>query len=201
MGVGAVYLASLGVFAYAARGADHFAGELTVTLWLQSWSAPWLDTLMTAISAPGFRNIALPTIGLTTAFLFIRGERRASLMIWVAVVVTAVSNYTVTRIVARPRPDGDLVQTFRDLDGFSFPSGHVMYYVVFLGTLAFITTQKMQPGASRWLIRASLVLALAAVGVSRIYLGAHWLGDVVAGYALGGLVAAGAVAIRRKWLF
>ena len=128
LGAGAAYLASLGVFAYAARGAGHFPGELTVTLWVQSWRAPWLDTLMTAVSAPGFRNIALPVVGLTTALLFIRGERRASLVIWAAVVATALFSHTVNRMVARPRPADDLVHIFRDLDGFSFPSGHVTHY-------------------------------------------------------------------------
>ena len=70
-----------------------------------------------------------------------------------------------------------------------------MYYVVVLGLLAFVLTQRMRPGRDRWLVRAATVYPLAAVGVSRIYLGVHWLGDVVARYAFGAGMAVGAVVI------
>ena len=200
LGFWAAYLAGLGVFAYAASGADPFPGELTVTLWVQSWRTPWLDTVMTAISAPGFRTVALPLIGLTAAFLLLRGEAKAILLLLAVIVATAAVNHTVRILVARPRPADDLVEIVRELGGSSFPSGHVMYYVVVIGLLAFFSTQRMQPGRGRWLVRAAAVLPLAAIGVSRIYLGAHWLGDVVAGYAFGAGMAVGAVVLWQKWL-
>ena len=200
LGFWAAYLAGLGVFAYAANGADPFPGELTVTLWVQSWRTPWLDTVMTAISAPGFRTVALPLIGLTAAFLLFRGEAKAILLLLAVLVATAAVNHSVRILVDRPRPAEDLVEIVRELEGFSFPSGHVMYYVVVLGLIAFVSTQRMQPGPGRWLVRAATVLPLAAIGVSRIYLGAHWLSDVLAGYAFGAGMAVGAVALWQKWL-
>ena len=198
LGLWAAYLAGLGVFAYAARDAGPFPGELTVALWVQSWRTPWLDTVMTAISAPGFRNAALPIVGLTVALLFLRGERRGSLLVLAVISVTGAVNHTVRVLVARPRPADDLVEIVRELGGFSFPSGHVMYYVVVLGMLVFVSTQRM-PGTGRWLARGALVLPLVAIGVSRIYLGAHWPSDVVAGYAFGAAIAVGAVALWQRW--
>ena len=198
LGLWTAYLAGLGLFAYAARDADPFPGELTVTLWVQSWRSPWLDTVMTTISAPGFRNTALPLVGLTAAVLFLRGERRGSLLVLAVISVTGAVNHTVRVLVARPRPTDDLVEIVRELGGSSFPSGHVMHYVVMLGMLGFVSTQRM-PGTGRWLARGALVLPLVAIGVSRIYLGAHWPGDVVAGYAFGAAIAAGAVALWQRW--
>ena len=102
-------------------------------------------------------------------------------------------------LIARPRPSVDLVQVIEPTDGYSFPSGHVMYYVVFLGTLTFILLTEMESGLGRRIALGALVLALASIGLSRIYLGVHWLGDVVGGYVFGAVVTAGAIWIWRRW--
>lgn len=81
-------------------------------------------------------------------------------------------------------------------EGYSFPSGHVLHYVVLLGTLAFILSRAMKPGAAQRLMFVATALALMIVGLSRIYLGVHWLGDVIAGYAFGALVVTLSV---RAW--
>ena len=60
-----------------------------------------------------------------------------------------------------------------EADGYSFPSGHVMHYVVFLGTLAFVLSTSVKPGVNRWLIQGAVVAVLMAVGLSRVYLGVH----------------------------
>ena len=126
-------------------------------------------------------------------------------------------NAVVKQAVGRPRPSGDLVYNFVDLEssssglggyfspgpaGHSFPSGHVMHYVVFFGVLALVAAWKMRPGPARWVVFTGLVLWLMAVGVSRIYLGAHWLSDVLAAYALGAVVLASVIGMwrhRDRW--
>ena len=61
--------------------------------------------------------------------------------------------------------------------------------------LAVIATARMKPGLFRIVVQGSLALGMAGVGVSRIYLGAHWLGDVVAAYAVGAALVAAAVVV------
>ncbi len=75
-----------------------------------------------------------------------------------------------------------------------------MHATAFLGTLAFAVTQSWKPGRARRLIVASLVLALIAIGASRLYLGAHWLSDVVGGYAFGAVLLAAAIGLWRRWM-
>ena len=200
IGMGAMGLALLGAFAYAARGADDFPGELSISLWVQSWRTPWLDTLMKAFSAPGFKMLAIPLVGLASVVLYVKGRYKGCVLVLGAVLVSFGVNYVIREVVARPRPPSDLVVTFGDLHGSSFPSGHVMHYVVFLGVLVFIATQNLQSGAARWLVYGSFALALVAVGVSRIYLGAHWFGDVVGGYVFGAVVVAAAIAVWHQWI-
>jgi len=196
---GAVCLAFLIVFAIVARGADPFPGDLSASLWLQSWRTPWLDTVMTGISDMGYRPLAPILIVLTTAILYIKGLRKESALIIAAVVATTVAVTVIGSVVDRPRPADDLVHIFRYTDRSSFPSSHVTHATVFLGTLTFAVTRGWKPGHARRLIVASLVLALTAVGVSRLYLGAHWLSDVVAGYAFGAVLVAAAVWLWQRW--
>ena len=199
IGLVSAYLAGLGVFAFVVKGADPYPQELSVTLWVQSWRTPWLDNVMNAVSEPGFRLVGVPVVVLTSAFLLLRGHRIEALVMWGATLVTLGIDQTIGRLVARPRPTDDLVQTLRDLDGFSFPSGHVTYYVVFLGVLSYVSVRNIPPGPVRLILHTAVVIALLAVGLSRIYLGAHWIGDVVAGYAVGAAVVGGSIAVLRHW--
>ena len=77
--------------------------------------------------------------------------------------------------------------------GQSFPSGHTVQAVAVYGTLALL----LSGGRSRRIqvvMWSAAALVALAVGASRLYLGVHWLTDVLAGYALGGLVVVVAAA-------
>ena len=211
IGVGVVFLALFGVVSYLVSGAGDLPGDLAASLWVQSWRTPWLDTLMKVISAPGFRNVSWPLLGAATVGFYARGWRAESALVLGATLLTWTVHVVIRYAVGRPRPSRDLVYTFAGLEssssglggyssgpaGSSFPSGHVMSYVVFFGVLALVAAWKMRPGPARWFVYTGLVLWLMAVGVSRIYLGAHWLSDVLAAYALGAVVLAAAIGIWR----
>jgi undecaprenyl-diphosphatase len=77
---------------------------------------------------------------------------------------------------ARPRFDEPLLT----LDTFSFPSGHTAATTAFYGVLAAFLVARTWDRRVRACIVALAALAIAAVGFSRIYLGAHYLSDVVA---------------------
>jgi membrane protein DedA with SNARE-associated domain/membrane-associated phospholipid phosphatase len=83
--------------------------------------------------------------------------------------------------VDRPRPAGRLVDTA----GSSFPSGHAAYSTFYIWAAVTLTV-RLRPGMARAtaVVTAGIVLA-ALIGLSRVYLGAHYLSDVNAGWALG----------------
>ena len=70
------------------------------------------------------------------------------------------------------------------LGGDIFPSGHTANAVVTWGILAYLAST---PGARRWLSAASAVVSLG-VGLTTVYLGTHWLSDVLLGWAAGLLI-------------
>lgn len=116
-------------------------------------------------------------------------------------------------LIARPRPPENLA-VISEPGSHSFPSGHAMMTLIAAGLLVYIlweyTSRRgfaeagpLAPGV-KWVTRgAGLAVALiltVLVGVSRIYLGAHWMSDVIAGWALGGAWLCLVLFIYRSWL-
>ncbi len=124
--------------------------------------------------------VLIPALALTCWFLLYRRMIweaatlvAGSVLIWIAVAVTK-------NIVERPRPADPLI----DVDGYSYPSGHAAHAVAWLAIG--VVVARALPGLAR---PAALVLASIAVvvvvGATRVYLGAHYLSDVVGGVGLG----------------
>ena len=94
--------------------------------------------------------------------------------------------YQLIQMVAqRPRPEAALVHVIRHTNGWSFPSGHVVFFVWFLTYLLLILVRPFLPRAvliAGWVI-AGVVLLIVVVG--RVYTGEHWPSDVIAGLLLG----------------
>jgi membrane-associated phospholipid phosphatase len=125
---------------------------------------------------------AFPTVaGLVTAVVALLVVRRryteavvlvaGLLMVYLAVQVTKDA-------IARPRPADSLVAT----SGHAYPSGHAAYAAVWVA-VAVVLTRRLRIVASGTLIFIALGIA-AAVGVSRVYLHAHWWSDVAGGWGL-----------------
>jgi membrane-associated phospholipid phosphatase len=95
--------------------------------------------------------------------------------------------------VQRPRPG----HAITDPSGFSFPSAHSASSVALYALLAFILARAARGSTRTALIVAGLAVA-AAVGLSRVYLGAHYPTDVLAGWLTGGVLAAASWALVSR---
>jgi membrane-associated phospholipid phosphatase len=100
-------------------------------------------------------------------------------------------------LIQRPRPTANLVHVFRILNSYSFPSGHVMFYVVFFGFLFFLAFALLKPSLVRNLLLLFFAVMILLIGVSRIYLGQHWASDVLGAYLLGSLTLVANIVFYR----
>lgn len=96
-------------------------------------------------------------------------------------------NLLVKDLVQRPRPTSGAVNVSATLNSYSFPSGHVMYYLVFFGFIGFLAFSLLKPSLKRNLLLVFISGLVALIGVSRIELGQHWASDVLGAYLLGSL--------------
>jgi undecaprenyl-diphosphatase len=164
-----------------------FPIDVQITRALQSLSSPIFSGLMEAISWPGFSPQCYILSALILLAIYLFGFHWEAVATLFATLLPPIVNVIVKDTIQRPRPTVDLVQVLHILDSYSFPSGHVMFYVGCFGFMWFLVYTLLKRS---WLRTALLILLgifIALVGASRIYLGQHWATDVLGAYLLGSL--------------
>jgi membrane-associated phospholipid phosphatase len=117
------------------------------------------------------------------AYLWFRRLRIWTVTLMLAVFGGMALNFLLKNLFLRPRPYfNDRILT---LTSYSFPSGHTMMATVFYGTLCALALSQVRRWQWRLLAILGAALLVLLVGFSRIYLGAHFLSDVLAAIAEG----------------
>ena len=197
---GYVIAATVGfaVLLILARHAAYFSFDVSIAQFVQSWHALWLDVVMFAVSGLGFNPLAWVFVVSTILFVYVVGLKWEATMLLFAGVGVGLLSDGVKIIVQRQRPTPDLVNVFSPLADYSFPSGHVMLFTVFLGFLLFLVYTLTPRSPMRTCGLCLLAALIALVGVSRVYLGQHWPSDVIGAYLLGSLWLALTIYVYRK---
>ena len=185
-----------------ARRTTFFPGDMSITAELQKQKNPWFHRFMYWVSEVGFWQWSTPqTIGIAAIFWALRFRLEA-----IFILLTTSSNLLnmmVKRLIKRPRPTKELVTVVKVINEPSFPSGHVMHYTNFYGLLIYLLATNWKPSRLRNSLIGLCTGMIASIGPSRIYLGAHWPSDVMAGYIYGGLWFGGIMALYlrvKAWL-
>ena len=174
-----------------------FPIDLAITQVLQSIDAPAFARLMDAISWPGFSPQSIIISIIIVGLLYVFGLHWEAVVAIFAAVFPALVNVIVKDLIQRPRPGIDLVHVFKVLNSYSFPSGHVMYYVCFFGFVWFLAYSLLKRSWIRTLLLVLLAIPITLVGLSRIYLGQHWPSDVLGAYLLGSLCLIVTISVYR----
>ena len=132
----------------------------------------------------GVPFVALATLALVV-FLWGR-RRRAGLVIGASVVGSGVITAAIKLLVARDRPALPLAIDGAE-HGFSFPSGHALSSLALYGALSYLAAQYLPTWRSRVYVVTGLLTTAVAVAFSRLYLGYHWLSDVLGSWTLAAL--------------
>ncbi len=154
---------------------------------------PWADPLMLMLSAPGELVVLLPAATLVFGWLLWRRRTTAAWHWLAAIAFGLVLVEVLGRALEMPKPPAALA-----VPGFGFPAEPVALATVVYGFFAVLIAREL-PGRNRTWPYVVAGLLVALVGFARLYFGANWLSDVLAGVTLGLLwVAALGIAYRRR---
>lgn len=128
-------------------------------------------------------------LAVMAAYALWRRERVVALWIVVSGVVAIGGNALIKLAFQRDRPLFD--KPLHEIGGYSFPSGHSTGAAMFFTVAILMTIVLTGRGWKRRIIVNLLALAAIGVGASRVFLGVHYLSDVVAGLSLGMVIALG----------
>lgn len=190
------------MLSWIAQRTQFFPGDMAITKILQKRKNPLVRRFMLGISEIGFPKLSIPlSISFAAIFWALRFRLEAFFILLTS--SSHLLNALVKRLIKRPRPTNELVTVARVINEPSFPSGHVMHYINFFGLLSYLLATNWRSGRLRNILIAICIALIAFVGPSRVYLGAHWPSDVMAGYLYGGLWFGGIMALYlrvKSWI-
>ena len=180
--------AAFAVIAYSVwETAPILKQDLQVSVWLHTHGNPAFSAFLLAITQV-HSTIGIPILSVIVAYyLWRHGDRYWVLSLALAVAGGLLLNVVIKLIFNRDRPTWD--DPLLTLTSSSFPSGHTAGATLFYGFLAAYMVWRMKHALPRALAILGCALMVALVGFSRIYLGVHFLSDVLA-----------AVSISTVWL-
>ena len=170
---------------------------LLVSPWLGAFDAS-LSAAVRAVRTPALVEAAkvvtragdsvsvILMTAIAAVVLFVLGRKHEAVFVVATVGGGWLLGRVIQELVHRMRPTNvNLIPLPHE---FSFPSGHSLATVLLFGALSFIALGEIRRPWLRYGLVAVFALLAIAVGMSRVYLGVHWLGDVIGAWLLGGAV-------------
>jgi undecaprenyl-diphosphatase len=143
------------------------------------------DELMIAITMMGDGLVISALAIAIVAWLVWHRSYRAALAAAAVILAGKIFVPIMKTLIQRARP----IELYQGAEGYSFPSGHATMAALTFGVLAVLVSHSM----GRWgraVVYASCGLVVIAIAYSRVYLGVHWLSDVLGGMLFGAVMAA-----------
>jgi membrane-associated phospholipid phosphatase len=159
----------------------------SITAWFVTHANPSLTAISRAVTFLGSVGFLASASILTGVVLAARRSFYRLLALSLAVGGGALLNVALKHFFHRQRPV--LENPLVTLASYGFPSGHTMGATIFYGVLALIVTYWVRRWSLRVLVGSIGAFVIALIGLSRIYLGAHYFTDVI-----------GAIAVGLAWL-
>jgi undecaprenyl-diphosphatase len=160
-----------------------FDDEVGRTLQAQRQATPLLRVGLMAFTLVGAFETMVLFVPLVLVLLW-RGKRKPLALVWlVCGIGVGILNQVLKTLFDRDRPE------FKDAwvyeSNKSFPSGHAMGATAIFGLLAVILVLSLPGRRAKMAAVAGMALLILVIGFSRVYLGAHYTTDVLAGFLLG----------------
>lgn len=182
----ALMLAFAIALSYAASKFTVLPFDLKSYYELQEEANPLFSMLMQMVSYLGDIAIAMTLTVLAAAIFALRRQWIEAIFI-LATTSSVLITFVLKDIIHRARPfpvAENATGIIQKINQYSYPSGHVLFFVVFFGFFAYLAWMHFA-GRLRLIVIGICAVLIALIGPSRIFLGAHWASDVVGSYIIG----------------
>ena len=163
----------------------HLQFDLLISNKIQAINSTILIKLLWIVSSAGNHPFMLFTIATSNLFMLLCKLRKEAVFSTLSTSSSALVGSLIKVLINRPRPEQGLVNVSVWLSDKSYPSNHVLVFTVYFGFLLYLVSKKLGYKLKGVFLSIVFILFIATIGISRIYLGAHWATDVVGGYLLG----------------
>ncbi|MDQ4077780.1 MAG: phosphatase PAP2 family protein [Chloroflexota bacterium] len=182
LGLNVLALVIVTLLAFMAYTVQRVVFDVETTLGFQTVGGELFLELMTWVSVPGDMPWSVLVVSGGILLIGVLLGWKEGAFLFLVTGIQGLVNTLFKNFIDRARPTTELVEVFVPAGGFSFPSGHVMFYTVFFGFLFFLAWTRFPRSIWKGLLLFLTGALVLLIGPSRIYLGAHWLSDVVAAY-------------------
>ena len=198
--LGPLTLAMFALFALdtylVAAGALTRVFDIPITTFVQrtDWG-PLVYALELINATAGYWQVAAGAVAIAIMFAI---ERRAGWLMLIGSISSLLDNI-IKLVIERHRPPPDLVHVLVPANGFSYPSGHAVFFTWLSFMLAAAFAPRVRP-ALRPLLWAAAVAVIALTCLARVWAGDHWPSDVAGGVMLGTGWSAFVLWLPERWL-
>ncbi|MDO8729124.1 MAG: phosphatase PAP2 family protein [bacterium] len=142
---------------------------------------PPLTTFLVWVTRLGSPSVLLSVAAFIAVLFVVRGRTYDAALFIVTLIVAVVSLTILKNTFQITRPGLEII----DVNGWSFPSGHATVATTFFFMLTYSFFNRMKTSIGKIVLILSSIFTTALISFSRLYLGAHWALDILAGFALG----------------
>jgi membrane-associated phospholipid phosphatase len=156
---------------------------------LKEQASPLFDELMIWVSALGELAIAAALTAIAMLIFAIRRQWLEAIFMF-ATTSSVLLAFVLKEIIHRTRPyplNQNATGLIQSINEYSYPSGHVLFFVVFFGFFAYLAWIHFA-GRARVIIIAICGALIVLIGPSRVFLGVHWASDVLGSYIIGAIL-------------
>jgi len=170
--------------------------DLPIARLIQSLNLGPLVYPMRLINASaGIWQVLLGLIGVVALFIY---ERRAGWLMLIGSIASLFDNI-IKLVISRQRPPADLVHVLSPTTGFSYPSGHAVFFTWMAFMIAVSIAPRIRP-ALRPVLWICALIVIVLTCIARVWAGAHWPSDVLGGVLLAVGWSAFVLWLPERWL-
>ncbi len=170
--------------------------DVPVAIFVQSFQwGPVANVFDVIDLTAGYLQVAVGVVAVVLLFVL---ERRAGYLMAIGSISSLLDN-VIKMLLARQRPTADLVHIVTPAPGYSYPSGHAVFFTWLAFMLAFSLAPRVRP-RWRWALWVGAAVVIVLACTARVWAGAHWPSDVAGGFLLALAWSAFVVWLPERWL-